>query len=45
VTNVRTVIHNRRIEVPAPDDLADGTQVILTIGTDAVHDDSPLSSQ
>jgi hypothetical protein len=42
VTTVRTVIHDRRIEVPAPDDLADGTEVILTIGTDAVDDDGPM---
>jgi hypothetical protein len=40
---VRTVIHDRRIEIPAPDDLADGTEVILTIGTDAVDDDGPMS--
>jgi hypothetical protein len=42
VTTVRTVIHDRRIEVPAPDDLADGTEVVLTIGTDVVDDDGPL---
>jgi hypothetical protein len=42
VTTVRTVIHDRRIEVPAPDDLADGTEVILTIGTDVV-DDAPMA--
>jgi hypothetical protein len=43
VTNVRTVIHDRRIEIPAPDDLTDGTEVILTIGTDVVDDDGPMS--
>jgi hypothetical protein len=42
VTTVRTVIHDRRIEVPAPDDLADGTEVVLTIGTDIVDDDGPM---
>jgi hypothetical protein len=42
VTTVRTVIHDRRIEVPAPDDLADGTEVVLTIGTDVVDDDGPM---
>jgi hypothetical protein len=31
---VTTVIHDRRIEVPAPADLADGTEVILTIRHD-----------
>jgi hypothetical protein len=43
VTTVRTVIHDRRIEVPAPEDLPDGTEVILTIGTDIVHDEDPKS--
>jgi hypothetical protein len=42
VTTVRTVIHDRRIEVPAPDDLPDGTEVILSIGTDVVDDDGPM---
>jgi hypothetical protein len=43
VTTVRTVIHNRRIEVPAPEDLPDGTEVILSIGTDVADDDGPMS--
>jgi hypothetical protein len=43
VTTVRTVIHDRRIEIAAPDDLADGTEVILTIGTDIVDDDGPMT--
>jgi hypothetical protein len=43
VTTVRTVIHDRRIEVPAPDDLADGTEVILTIGTDFIDDEGRMS--
>jgi hypothetical protein len=43
VTTVRTVIHHRKIEIPAPDDLADGTEVILTIGTDVVDDNGPMS--
>lgn len=42
VTTVRTVIHDRRIEVPAPDDLADGTAVVLTIGTDLADDAGPM---
>jgi hypothetical protein len=45
VTTVRTVIHDRRIEVPAPEDLPDGTEVVLTIGTDVVDDDGPMSSE
>lgn len=43
-TTVRTVIHDRRIEAPAPDDLADATEVILTIGTDAIDDSGPMSA-
>jgi hypothetical protein len=43
VTTVRTVIHDRRIEVPAPDDLPEGTEVILSIGTDVDIDDGPMS--
>ena len=49
---IRTVVHDRRIEIPAPDDLADGTEVVIeltpvseTIGLDADNkddwDDSP----
>jgi hypothetical protein len=44
MTTVRTVIHDRRIEIPAPDELADGTEVILTIGTDVVDEDGPMST-
>jgi hypothetical protein len=43
VSTVRTVIHDRRIEVPALADLADGTEVILTIGTVVVDDGGPMS--
>jgi hypothetical protein len=45
VTIVRTVIHDRRIEVPAPEDLPDGTEVILSIGTDVGDDDGPMSPE
>ena len=45
MTTVRTVIHDRRIEVPAPDDLPDGTEVILSIGTDVADDDGPMSPE
>jgi hypothetical protein len=43
VTTVRTVIHDRRIDVPAPEELPDGTEVILTIGTDSGEDEGPMS--
>jgi hypothetical protein len=42
VTTVRTVIHDRRIEVPAPEDLPDGTEVILTIDTGVADDEGPM---
>ncbi len=45
MTTVRTVIHDRRIEVPAPEDLPDGTAVILTIGTDIANDDGAMSPE
>ncbi len=45
MTTLRTVIHDRRIEVPAPEDLPDGTEVILTIGTDVPNDDGPMSPE
>jgi hypothetical protein len=37
------VIHDRRIDVPAPSDLPDGTEVLLTIGTSIPDDDGPMS--
>ena len=45
VTTVRIVIHDRRIDVPAPEDLPDGTEVILRIGTDVdvANGDGPMS--
>ena len=42
MTTVRTVIHDRRIEVPAPEDLPDGTEVVLTIDTEIADDDGPM---
>jgi hypothetical protein len=45
VTTVRAVIHDRRIEVPAPEDLPDGTEVVLLIGTDVGDDDGPMSPE
>ena len=45
MTIMRAVIHDRRIEVPAPAGLADGTEVILTIDTDVVDDNGPMSSE
>ena len=31
MNTIRTIIHDRRIEVPAPSDLADGTEVLVTM--------------
>jgi hypothetical protein len=45
MTNIRTIIHNRRIEVPAPDELPDGTEVLMQlvpVGLEVTEqDDSP----
>lgn len=41
MTTIRAVIHDRRIDVPAPIDLPDGTEVVLTIGL-IVPDDGPM---
>jgi len=43
MTTIRTVIHDRRIEVPAPEDLPDGTEDVLTIATEVADDDGPMS--
>lgn len=45
MTTIRAVIHDRRIDVPAPKDLPDGTEVLLTIGTRAPDDDGPMSPE
>ena len=42
MTTLRTTIRNRRIEVPAPRELPDGTEVILTIAETPSHEDQPL---
>ena len=31
MASIRTIIHNRRIDVPAPDDLPDGTEVLVQL--------------
>jgi hypothetical protein len=49
MTTIRTTVHDRRIEVPAPDDLPDGTDVVVDVvsaseklGLDeSAWDDSP----
>jgi len=30
-TTIRTIVQDRRIEIPAPDDLADGTEVVIEL--------------
>jgi hypothetical protein len=36
---IKAKIQNRRIDVPAPNDLPDGTEVVLTIGTSVPDDE------
>jgi hypothetical protein len=38
VTILRAVVRDRRIEVPAPPELPDGSAVVLTIGADSDND-------
>jgi hypothetical protein len=45
MTTIRAVIYDRRIDVPAPRDLPDGTEVLVTIGTSIPDDDGPMSPQ
>jgi hypothetical protein len=44
MTTIHTVIHDRRIEVPAPPDLPDGMEVVLTIGP-ATADETSVTPQ
>jgi hypothetical protein len=48
MTTIRTTVQDRRIEIPAPDDLADGTEVVIELTPvsekaefDGDWDDSP----
>ncbi len=31
MTSIRTIVHDRKIEVPAPDDVPDGTEVVVEV--------------
>jgi hypothetical protein len=33
MSTIKATIHNRRIDVPAPSDMPDGSEVTVTIGT------------
>jgi hypothetical protein len=44
MTVIRTTIRNRRIDVAAPTNLPDGTEVVLTIGTGPA-DDEPMPQE
>lgn len=37
MTGIRTVIHDRRIDVPAPSELPDGTEVLVELSTITPH--------
>jgi hypothetical protein len=43
MTVMKTTIRNGRIDVPAPNGFPDGTEVVLTIGTE-IPEEGPLSS-
>jgi hypothetical protein len=40
MTVMKTTVRNGRIDVPAPSGLSDGTEVLLTIGTDLSEEES-----
>jgi hypothetical protein len=45
MTTIRTTIRNRRIEVPAPSDIPDGTEVVVTIDEFASTANGPMSPE
>ncbi len=44
MTKIHSVIHDRRIDVSAPPDLPDGTEVVLTVRQVSVND-APMTPQ
>jgi len=42
MTTIKTTIRNRRIDVPAPCEIPDGTEVILTIRASEAKEDEPM---
>jgi hypothetical protein len=45
MTTIKTTIRNRRIDVPAPSDVPDGTEVTVIIGASDADDSGPLSPE
>jgi hypothetical protein len=45
MTTIKTTIRNRRIDVPAPSEIPDGTEVILTVQASQAKEDEPMSSE
>ena len=45
MTTIRAVVNDRIITVPAPSDLPDGTEVLLTIGRNIPDDNAPMSPE
>jgi hypothetical protein len=43
MNTIKTTVRNRRIDVPAPSDIPDGTEVILTIEDSKALDEGPMS--
>src|SRR5262245_48889281 len=42
MTTIKTRIRNRRIDVPAPSEIPDGTEVILTVQANRAKEDEPM---
>ncbi|MBX9679205.1 MAG: hypothetical protein K2X38_10615 [Gemmataceae bacterium] len=45
MTTIRTIIRNRKIEVPAPSELPDGAEVDVTVERSEIGDDVPTSPE
>ena len=45
MTTIKTTIRNRRIEVPAPSEIPDGTEVVLTVQASQAREDEPMPAE
>ena len=45
MTTIRTVVHDRRIDVPAPEEFPDGTQIVLRVDKQVPDEDGPMSPE
>jgi hypothetical protein len=41
MTIIKTIVHDRRIDVPAPSNIPDGTEIVLTIAESGENESMP----